>query len=114
VPGEEDRFYADLGRRVRTRRRELQLSQESLATKLNLKRTSITNLERGHQRISAFTFLKLAKCLGIPLNELVERSQPTSELEALFSSNMPDSIRLWIEGAVAPRNRPKGISAAKS
>ena len=89
MPGEEDRFYAELGRRVRVRRTQLRLSQESLATKLSLKRTSITNLEQGRQRISAFTLRKLARLLGMSAGDLLEQEGSSTELEHLFEPSMP-------------------------
>jgi transcriptional regulator with XRE-family HTH domain len=92
----------------------MQLSQESLGNKLSLKRTSITNLEQGRQRISAYMLLRLSRSLGVPLNELVEHGEKGSELEHLFGSGMPSPIRLWIEEAVAPLSRPKRKRAAKT
>lgn len=56
--------YAALGARVRMIREILDLSQEQLAERVGLDRTSITNFESGKQRILAHDIEKFAKALG--------------------------------------------------
>ena len=58
---DSDRLYAVIGDRIR-RLREAQsprMSQEDLAQVLDLKRTSVTNIESGHQKLTLDTLYRL-------------------------------------------------------
>lgn len=68
-----DRLYAEIGKRVR-RIRETQtprMSQEDLARILNLKRTSITNIESGRQKITIDTLYRLCEHFGLEISEVM-------------------------------------------
>lgn len=62
---------AELGARVRARRRELGLSQEGLADAAKLHWTFVGQVERGRRNISLHNLLKLAAALDIDPGELV-------------------------------------------
>lgn len=64
-------FYKQVGKRVKRARLSLGLSQEALAAKLELTRTSITNIEQGRQRVMLHTIMDLAGALGVSLGDLV-------------------------------------------
>ncbi len=66
----QDEFYLELGSLVRKARLSLNLTQKQLADLLHLNRTSITNIEKGKQKILAHTLIELAERLEIPINEL--------------------------------------------
>ena len=59
------------GQRVREERNKQGLSQESLAEKAELHRTYIGMIERGEKNITLRNIEKLAKALGVSINELV-------------------------------------------
>ena len=48
-------FYAEIGRRVRLARERLGLTQDYLAIQIMLSRTSVTNIEKGRQKVLAHT-----------------------------------------------------------
>ena len=56
---------------VRTRRTELGISQESLATLAGLHRTYISMLERGIRNPSLTVILRLADALDMPASSLI-------------------------------------------
>jgi transcriptional regulator with XRE-family HTH domain len=64
-------FYIELGRRISHRRRQLNKTQEELAIAVGLKRTSITNLEKGRQKVLIHTLVEVANCLQIGVCELI-------------------------------------------
>lgn len=66
-----DPFYIELGRRISHRRRQLNKTQEELALVVGLKRTSITNLERGRQKVLIHTLVEVANCLQISVCDLI-------------------------------------------
>ena len=71
----EDEFYAALGSKVRRLRSEQRLTQEQLAEELGLNRTSVTNIEKGKQKILVHTLIDLAKTFQIEPSELLPSFQ---------------------------------------
>ena len=56
-------FYKNLGQRIANRRKELSLTQESLADKTDLTRASIANIEVGRQHITIPSLYQIADAL---------------------------------------------------
>ncbi len=75
VPAPVDRLYAAFGRRIRELRTGRELSQQTLAKRVGLTRTSITNVEGGRQHVSLGLIYRLAGALGEP----PERLLPTTD-----------------------------------
>jgi transcriptional regulator with XRE-family HTH domain len=70
---DSQRLYVLIGERVR-RLREAQtprMSQEDLALILDLKRTSITNIELGNQKLTLDTLYRLCERFGLAVQELM-------------------------------------------
>ena len=63
-------FYAALGARIRLLREDRHYTQQELADIVGLKRTSITNVERGTQRLMADQLLAVARALHTNVDEL--------------------------------------------
>lgn len=82
----QDEFYEDLGSRVRQARLALNLTQEQLADLLDLNRTSITNIEKGKQKILAHTLVDLAENLKTTVAELLPKSK--KKANALSANNL--------------------------
>ena len=61
----KERFYADLGKRIRSRRQQAKITQGELAQRLSVTRSSITNIEGGRQRILAHSLYDIAQALGV-------------------------------------------------
>jgi transcriptional regulator with XRE-family HTH domain len=64
------------GDRVRTRRHELDLSQEALADRAGLHWTFVGQVERGRRNLSLHNLLKLAEALEIDPGKLVTGLTP--------------------------------------
>ena len=67
----EEKFYRLLGNLISEKRIAAKKSQEVLASLVGLKRTSITNIEAGRQKIQVFTLYRIAAALDIPVNILL-------------------------------------------
>lgn len=96
-------FYDDVGRRIREarRRRKPPLTQEGLATLVSLTRTSITNVEKGRQKLLLHTLADIAAALNVEAATLLPQSGNGAEHqldEAL--KNRPKSEKEWIKSAV--------------
>ena len=74
--GEEHKALDDLvvfGLAVRTRRKELGLSQEQLAEAADLHRNYVGGIERGERNVALRNLLKLARALGMKPSDLFLR-----------------------------------------
>lgn len=69
-------MYEQVGKRVHAARARLGISQEALAKLVFLTRTSITNIERGRQRMMLHTLLELASALRVPVTSLLPDPAP--------------------------------------
>lgn len=58
------------GRRVRTLRERIGLSQEQLADKAGIHRTYIGGVERGERNLGLKNVIRIAKALGVSVTEL--------------------------------------------
>jgi transcriptional regulator with XRE-family HTH domain len=72
---EQPELYRALGRRVRERRKALQLSQEELAARIGMPRTSVTHIERGQQQVLVHTLCALARALEATVADLLQESE---------------------------------------
>lgn len=62
---------SEFGRRVRSRREQLGLSQMAVAERAGVHFTFVSDIERGVRNPSLLTMVKLAKALDADLSELV-------------------------------------------
>ncbi len=58
------------GDAVRTRREELELTQEGLAGKAGIHRTYLSDIERGTRNVSLLNIERLAAALSLKISEL--------------------------------------------
>src|SRR5438309_347246 len=103
-----DRLYRDFGQRVRATRSGAGMSQEELGAKIGLSRTSITNVERGAQRIQLHTICRIAKALNVGVITLIPdlsllEPAATRELPAL--RELPKLHREWVQRVVIAPSR---------
>lgn len=101
-----DPLYARLGERVLSARRHMGISQQQLAERVGLTRTSITNLERGRQKIQIHTLYAIAEALGVGPETLLPASPAASGTvhEHLREPLHPDELD-WVQRVVAPREK---------
>lgn len=66
-----DRIYADIGKLIRARREDLAMTQEGLAGRVGLSRTSVTNVESGRQAVLVHQLVRFADALDVEVAALV-------------------------------------------
>jgi transcriptional regulator with XRE-family HTH domain len=72
------------------------LTQADLADRVALGRTSIVNIERGHQRVHLHTVIALAAALQVPPTELFpEEPDETTEIPPQLQK-LPVAERDWV------------------
>ncbi len=62
-----EKCYKQLGARIQTARRTLNMTQVELAKKIGVSRPSLANMEVGRQRIQLHTIFKFEKALNTNL-----------------------------------------------
>lgn len=63
---------ASMGERIRTRRTELEWTQDVLAQKAGISKSFLSDVENGKRSIGAETLLDLARVLGLSLDYLMK------------------------------------------
>jgi len=69
-PTQEDKYLSAFGKRIATIRRERSLTQEQLADRIELAADTIRTIEQGRRWARLTTLHKLAKGLGVSIDEL--------------------------------------------
>lgn len=67
---------ATLGRNVREQRKRLGISQEELAHRADMKRSYVSDMERGTRNPSIKALARLAEALGVSASELLADETP--------------------------------------
>lgn len=102
---DQDAFYAEIGRRVRKARDKCGLTQEALATLVSLTRTSITNIEKGRQKLLAHTIMDLAVALRISPAALLPENHATGDgkkLDQILKERSPKE-RAWVKSILSSK-----------
>lgn len=103
------RLYSDVGSRVRAAREDRGVTQLTLSEKIGLTRSSVANLERGHQRIPLHILALIAEVLDVALFDLMpERLSRVDDVEMFPNvkdelARVPesaDTARRFVEGAM--------------
>lgn len=76
-------IYKEFGRRLRHARKAAELTQEALADGVGLSRTSITNIEKGRQRIPLHALFLLASAVGVPPAALLPERKETRKSDVI-------------------------------
>jgi transcriptional regulator with XRE-family HTH domain len=93
-----DSLFFQIGERIRTRRERANLTQEDLARKVGLTRTSITNIEKGQQRVQVHTLYIIADFLNTSIYNLLPpggRDQ-VSGISQLMPKDILPQEREWV------------------
>lgn len=101
-----NQLYREFGRLLRARRKDAHLTQDDVASKVGLVRTSITNIERGRQQVTLHTLYALADAVGVPPEDLMPRKsillEDAAELEKkLGKVVLPEENKDWIRRIVS-------------
>jgi transcriptional regulator with XRE-family HTH domain len=79
----EDSLYRLFGNRVRELREEKKVTQEELGRRVELSRTSITNIEKGRQRVLLHQMVEIASALDASPRDLMPGKQEVASNQSL-------------------------------
>ena len=105
-----DPIYEEFGRGLRSARKAANLTQEALAERVGLSRTSITNIEKGRQHVSLHMLFSLANAVGVEPAELLPEKEAAYKLEMidqelLKETRLGQEGKEWIQRIIKPRGR---------
>src|SRR5689334_14121018 len=96
-------FYQEVGRRIRDARKRHTppLTQEGLASLVSLTRTSITNIEKGRQKLLLHTLADIARAIHLSPSELLPNVDGRADrhLDDVLKHQSSDE-KAWIRAAV--------------
>jgi transcriptional regulator with XRE-family HTH domain len=105
-----ERLYKEFGQRLRSAREDAELTQKDVADRVGLKRTSITNIERGRQHIALHQLFLLAKAVGRePVQLLPDGGQGLEDLlspEVLKTLSADRKDRGFMARVIESRSTP--------
>jgi transcriptional regulator with XRE-family HTH domain len=99
-------FYIAAGRSIAQARNRLGMTQEVLASKISLTRTSVINIEKGRQQLLLHMLVAISNALEIDPSELIPKSNATEtkDLRALLRERgAPAKMRTWMTESVTPK-----------
>lgn len=98
-----DAMYAEFGKLVRRHRMRLKLTQDQLADRVGLSRTSITNIEKGRQKVLIHHLIHLAESLQVSPEALlppIGMPQIPPDIEQRLDSDLRDKEKDWVRRIV--------------
>ena len=87
--------YSNVGARIRDERERRNVSQEMLADRVGLTRTSITNIEKGRQKVLLHTLLEIARVLDLKPTRLLPDISRLSRIDV--PPDVSKNVSRWIE-----------------
>lgn len=107
LPYTGDPFYKAVGEAIRKAREERGLSQNALATAVGLKRTSITNIEKGRQKFLIHTAYEIAAVLQVSLAELLPAASASTQLDTPHElpAELSEKERAFVEAGIGLKKR---------
>ncbi|MEM6858617.1 MAG: helix-turn-helix transcriptional regulator [Pseudomonadota bacterium] len=76
-----DPYLDILGQRIRTKRKELGMSQEGLANEAGLDRSYVGRIERGEHNLTFVSLVRLCRAMGCDVASISEGLPPISSKE---------------------------------
>jgi transcriptional regulator with XRE-family HTH domain len=110
-----DAFYVEFGKLVRGYRSRLKLTQDDLADRVGLSRTSITNIEQGRQKVLLHQLFVLAESLGVTPDALLPSTQarPQPDLEEKLPGSLTDPQKDWVRRVMSSNPKEGGARDGK-
>ena len=99
----DEPIYYETGRRIRAARKHAKMTQENLAAKVSLTRTSLTNIEMGRQRFLFHTIIDIAKALKISPSDLMPEIDSIPEVPHVTDAleEQPSNVQQWIRSSIS-------------
>jgi transcriptional regulator with XRE-family HTH domain len=105
---DHNEIYKRVGEKIRAARGK-NLSQEALASAIGMTRSSISNIEKGRQKLLLHTLLDISDALQVqPASLLPDRPAPVKLDDASKLAQLPDKERAFIASAIGINENQEG------
>lgn len=94
-------FYKAFGHQLRSHRRRREMTQQKLADAAGVKRTSITNMEKGQQQVFLHQACAIAEILDVRPSDLlpvIDRNRSYFAQDAM--QDLDKDVAEWVESVV--------------
>lgn len=85
-----DNLYRQLGKRIRTQRESVNMTQEELATAIGMLRTSIVNIEAGRQRPPLHVIYQICHQLGAEPSAMMPTLADVSDVQVAIAGDVQE------------------------
>lgn len=113
---DERRLFQEVGQKIRRLRSapsggRAQLTQAQLAEMVGLERTSITNIERGNQKVPLHVLYRICEALRVPISDLmpavaeVQQAHAEASLEEFSFASQAVEMTPLVKQALLERLR---------
>jgi transcriptional regulator with XRE-family HTH domain len=112
---DERRLFKEVGQRIRQLRESqaggrARLTQGELAEMVGLERTSITNIERGNQKVPLHILYRMCEALRVPITDVMPalgevQAEPAASLEEFSFASKAVEMTPLVKQAVLERLR---------
>ena len=93
-------FYKEFGQLLRDARKTAGMSQADLASAIGLTRTSVSNVEKGRQRVILHTFATILKVLAKRPEELLPPLRDAENMGDMGIGELEPDLRDFVERAL--------------
>lgn len=101
-------LYEIVGRRIRDTRKNAKLTQEELAERVHLTRTSVTNIEKGRQKLLLHTLFDLAAAMKVTVAQLMpDQRDEQPKIEQKLTNGLSAAEKKWIVGEISKPPKTK-------
>lgn len=103
--------YVEFGRLVHGHRQRAGLTQSALGERVGLSRTSITNIEKGRQKVLLHQVFLLAESMGVAPEALLpslRAAHPQPEIEKKLPTDLTGSQRAWVRRVMTSSEKEGG------
>lgn len=101
----QDQLYSFIGEQLKNHRETQDRKQQDVADAIGLERTSITNIERGKQKLPIHVLFNICEVLGVSPTEVLPRMEAVTEEREMakvsvrgFEGELPPGIAQLISG----------------
>lgn len=99
--------YRAFGQAIQRHRKRLGLTQDDIARRVGLSRTSITNIEKGRQKVLLHQILEFAACLEVAPEALLPAQPSLSkpldiDRKLGRAKDLVDEEKKWVERVIQP------------
>lgn len=98
-------LYPQVGKLIRQHREALSITQETLAADVGLTRTSISNIERGRQKLLLHTLYAIASTLKVEAAELMPKGEQAGQPREQDLNALPADVRAFVEAGIGAASR---------